>query len=399
MKSKNALCGLSMAVVLHFGVLAGSAQTNIYLYTGTNGYTGSKTNITLAPGTYIITAYGAAGGWAYDDSGDYGLGGLGAEMSAEFNFSAPTTLTLLVGYSADSFLEYYFDYGGGGGGGSFVVEGSTPLIVAGGGGGGAVNMDLMLGFGVDGGNGNVGGSGGTGDGGAGGSGGSGGGGGGSGGSGGGGGFLGSGGGETFYGFAIITNGGDSFENGGNGGGGYGGYGVYGGGGGGFGGGGGGTSYSGSSFGFYSFGGFGGGGGGYSGGGGGGGGGYGGDYSDGDIGGGGGGGSIIDSSAIAILTEVSGILSPDDPTNGEIIIIAVPPPPFAITTGATFGFTNGAFGFDVTGPAGSNVVIQASTDLQTWIPLQTNLLGSGPLYFSDSQSPTNVHRFYRAKLLP
>jgi hypothetical protein len=71
----------------------------------------------------------------------------------------------------------------------------------------------------------------------------------------------------------------------------------------------------------------------------------------------------------------------------------------ITTNAAFGFTNGVFGFDVTGPSGSNVVIQASTDLQTWIPLQTNLLGSGPLYFSDPQSPTNVQRFYRAQLSP
>jgi trimeric autotransporter adhesin len=66
-----------------------------------------------------------------------------------------------------------------------------------------------------------------------------------------------------------------------------------------------------------------------------------------------------------------------------------------TTDATFGFMNGAFGFDVSGPSGSNVIIQASTDLQTWIPLQTNLLGSGLLYFSDSQSPTNRQRFYRA----
>jgi hypothetical protein len=40
-----------------------------------------------------------------------------------------------------------------------------------------------------------------------------------------------------------------------------------------------------------------------------------------------------------------------------------------------------------------------SDLQTWIPLQTNLLGSGPLHFSDSQSPANVQRFYRAQLLP
>jgi hypothetical protein len=58
-----------------------------------------------------------------------------------------------------------------------------------------------------------------------------------------------------------------------------------------------------------------------------------------------------------------------------------------------------FGFNVTGPSGASVVIQASTDLQTWIPLQTNLLGSGPLHFSDAQSPANVHRFYRTQLLP
>jgi hypothetical protein len=71
----------------------------------------------------------------------------------------------------------------------------------------------------------------------------------------------------------------------------------------------------------------------------------------------------------------------------------------ITTNAAFGFTDGVFGFDVAGPSGANVVIQASTDLQTWIPLQTNLLASGPLYFSDPQSSTNVQRFYRAKLSP
>jgi hypothetical protein len=46
-----------------------------------------------------------------------------------------------------------------------------------------------------------------------------------------------------------------------------------------------------------------------------------------------------------------------------------------------------------------MVIQCSTDLQTWIPLQTNPLGSGPLYFSDPQSTTNVQRFYYAQLSP
>jgi hypothetical protein len=98
----------------------------------------------------------------------------------------------------------------------------------------------------------------------------------------------------------------------------------------------------------------------------------------------------------VLDEISG--STDHPYGGEIIITAVPTP-LVITTHAAFGFTNGAFGFDVIGPAGSNVVIQGSTDLHTWIPLQTNLLGSGPLYFSDAQSPANPRRFYRAQLPP
>ncbi len=63
------------------------------------------------------------------------------------------------------------------------------------------------------------------------------------------------------------------------------------------------------------------------------------------------------------------------------------------------FTNGVFGFNVSGPPGSSVVIDYSTDLETWIPLQTNLLGNGPLYFFDAQSPANPKRFYRARLLP
>jgi hypothetical protein len=71
----------------------------------------------------------------------------------------------------------------------------------------------------------------------------------------------------------------------------------------------------------------------------------------------------------------------------------------ITTNAAFGFTDGVFGFDVSGPSGSNVVLQASTNLKTWISLQTNLLGSGLLYFSDQRSSTNRQRFYRAQLSP
>jgi hypothetical protein len=259
-----------VAVTLQFGVLAGSAQTGDYLYSG------SEQIITLDPGLYDITAYGAAGG---GDISYFFNGSFGAEMSAQFNFASAVTLTLLVGGAGGDAGD---GGGGGGGGGSFVVNGSVPLVVAAGAGGngafvsggsGLIGTSGSIGWGVVSGV-SVGGVGGT-NGYGGGSG------------------EGSGGGSGFIGNGGGYNGGSSFLNGG-----------FGGGNGGFGGGAGGDGD------------WGGGGGGYSGGGGGG--------SDG--GGGGGGGSIIDSSAIIDLAEVSGIASPDDSTgNGEIIITEVPEP--------------------------------------------------------------------------
>ena len=71
----------------------------------------------------------------------------------------------------------------------------------------------------------------------------------------------------------------------------------------------------------------------------------------------------------------------------------------ISQDAAFGFTNGMFGFNVTGPAGSSVVVDYSTNLNNWIPLQTNLLGNSPLYFSDPQPSGGSQGFYRARLLP
>jgi uncharacterized delta-60 repeat protein len=75
------------------------------------------------------------------------------------------------------------------------------------------------------------------------------------------------------------------------------------------------------------------------------------------------------------------------------------PFFIITTDGRFGFTNGAFGFNYSAPTSSNVVIQASTNLQIWWPLKTNPPGIGTSYFSDPQSSTNNIRFYQAKLSP
>jgi len=339
----------SVVILLLLGVLTCFAQTGEYLFTG------SETNITLNPGLYNIIAYGAQGGNNYLISG-----GLGAEMGAEFNFTTTTTLTLLVGGGGWSIgASGNHSIGAGGGGGSFIVGGATPLVVAGGGGGAGPGSH---GTGA-GGSGAVGPSGGSG-GGSGGAGGSGGGGGAVGnglGGGGGGGYSGDGGG---YG---GRGGGGSFLNGGSGAsynspGGYGG-----GGGGGFSGGPGG-----------------GGGGGYSGGGGG------GSYTFGAPGGGG--GSYIDSSAVAVLTELSGVASPDDSPNGEIIITAVPEP-ITLALTATAG---GKFGFNITGPTNVTIVVEACTNLANpvWIPLATNTLSNGTNYFSDAQWTNRPSSFYR-----
>lgn len=102
-----------IAVVLQLGVLTASAQTNQYLYSG------AKTNITLSPGTYQITAYGAQGGFGQNEC----IGGLGAEMSGEFSFSATTTLTLLVGGNGGGYSGFC-------GGGSYVVNGVTLSMAA-----------------------------------------------------------------------------------------------------------------------------------------------------------------------------------------------------------------------------------------------------------------------------
>jgi len=38
----------------------------------------------------------------------------------------------------------------------------------------------------------------------------------------------------------------------------------------------------------------------------------------------------------------------------------------------------------------------STNLVDWLPLQTNILGSGPFYFSDPDTSLFTKRFYRAR---
>jgi hypothetical protein len=59
-------------------------------------------------------------------------------------------------------------------------------------------------------------------------------------------------------------------------------------------------------------------------------------------------------------------------------------------------TGGQFGFTVSGVAGTQYVVQASTDLVNWVSLQTN---SAPFNFVDTGAGGFQQRFYRTLSLP
>ena len=73
-----------------------------------------------------------------------------------------------------------------------------------------------------------------------------------------------------------------------------------------------------------------------------------------------------------------------------------PAPRIFSSGPVFGFNGGQFSFNLTGPAGQLVVVEASTDLLSWLPLWTNTF-AGALNFRDPQIRAVSKRFYRAHL--
>lgn len=109
-----------------------SQVNTAYLNTNLNGSVTVSGGIQLftipQSGNYRITAIGAQGGYN---------GGYGAYMAGDFNFTAGTVLSVLVGQMGTQASNGSY-ISGGGGGGSFVVDNNNnPLVIAGGGGGNA----------------------------------------------------------------------------------------------------------------------------------------------------------------------------------------------------------------------------------------------------------------------
>jgi hypothetical protein len=69
-----------------------------------------------------------------------------------------------------------------------------------------------------------------------------------------------------------------------------------------------------------------------------------------------------------------------------------------TSGPSFGVHTNRFGFNITGNNGLTIVIVGSTELSSpvWMPLSTNTITAGSVYFSDPQWASYSHRFYRLR---
>jgi hypothetical protein len=65
-----------------------------------------------------------------------------------------------------------------------------------------------------------------------------------------------------------------------------------------------------------------------------------------------------------------------------------------TNDSSFGVQANGFGFNINWASGQTVVVEASTDLINWQPVQTNTLTTGSAYFSDPQWTNYPSRYYR-----
>jgi len=91
---------------------------------------------------------------------------------------------------------------------------------------------------------------------------------------------------------------------------------------------------------------------------------------------------------ALVSATTPDPNPDDDSVAANIIVGVVTPP-QISALALNG--NGTFQFNVTSLPGQTNVVQVSTNLINWVPLQTNV---GPFLFIDPNAPNYPVRFYR-----
>jgi uncharacterized delta-60 repeat protein len=108
--------------------------------------------------------------------------------------------------------------------------------------------------------------------------------------------------------------------------------------------------------------------------------------------------VLTNSTLRALGQLSGGYHNGSSWFVEDMLNFVPPiPPQILVNGHSFGVTSNQFGFKISGLFSQVVILESSTNLLNWIPLETNTLGSAPLEFWDADTGLYQRRFYRVRL--
>lgn len=85
---------------------------------------------------------------------------------------------------------------------------------------------------------------------------------------------------------------------------------------------------------------------------------------------------------------------------DTLITASNNPPTILINDNDLGFTTrttNRFGFDIAALVGQTVMVESSTNLESWTPILTNAVNYSPFYFFDSSTASYQSKFYRVRL--
>lgn len=96
-------------------------------------------------------------------------------------------------------------------------------------------------------------------------------------------------------------------------------------------------------------------------------------------------------SVRIVNGVGSVTS----SNATLIVLASTVSNVVSIVSAGTKMTLSGFQLQLSGPAGSNYVIEASTDLKNWVPISTNAAPSGNVSYTDAAAINLPFRYYRA----
>jgi hypothetical protein len=99
----------------------------------------------------------------------------------------------------------------------------------------------------------------------------------------------------------------------------------------------------------------------------------------------------------VILNLLGLISVEDSATSQGATLGIIPTVTAVTTQTGMVNNNSAFKVQFSGPTGSNLVIQATSDMINWRSLSTNVIINGSVTYTDATANTVSCRFYRAKL--